>query len=137
MESFSRNAFISTFVSCTCNILAKYIYSYFYSFCVDSPVTISEHPRNQQVKLGGEAKLSVRASGTDIKYQWLRDDKSLANGALYQGSNSETLIIHKATSEDSLANFTCKISNKISTEKSFSASLDVSKWVILFSMHYY
>jgi hypothetical protein len=61
---------------------------------LQSPPTIVSQPQSAQVVLGAAASLTVSATGTDLSYQWLKNDGPIA------GATSSTFTLSSVTAAD-------------------------------------
>ena len=55
---------------------------------------ITGEPINQVICLGDTAKVSIKAAGTNLIYQWKKGSTALVNNTEYSGVNSDTLKIN-------------------------------------------
>lgn len=88
--------------------------------------TITGHPSNQSVAIGGTANFTVTATGDGtLGYQWQKNGANLTNGGHYSGCATATLTISSADSNDA-ANYRCVVSATCGSAISNAASLTVS-----------
>ncbi|MCI0411617.1 PQQ-dependent sugar dehydrogenase [bacterium] len=82
--------------------------------------SITTHPSNQTVTVGGSATFTVVASGTaPLSYQWQR------NNADISGATSASYTLNNAQLSDSGAQFRCVVTNSFGTATSNQAQLTV------------
>jgi glucose/arabinose dehydrogenase len=82
--------------------------------------TISVHPANQTVSVGGSATFTVQASGTPpLNYQWQR------NGFDIAGATASSVTVQSAQPSDDGALFRCVVSNAFGSVTSNAARLTV------------
>lgn len=64
-------------------------------------VEIRQHPESRVVSEGASTTMSARVetTGTNVVYQWLRNNEPLAEGATWQGTKSPVLTIKSARPE--------------------------------------
>ena len=91
--------------------------------------TILTHPSGQTSTVGGTAKFSVEANGSNLKYQWQYYDSSSGTWAnvtnsAYTGLTSATMSVPVTAGRNGLR-FRCKVSNSNGTVYSNSATLKV------------
>ena len=75
--------------------------------------------------------MTVRATGDNILYQWLKDGVDLSNDDRYHDTGTDTLHIVKVEKGDSKAHYRCHVKNETGDEFSRDAVLIVSKLVII------
>lgn len=75
---------------------------------VNSRAAIGSQPESRSICVGGTATFSVMASGSDLSFQWRKQDVPLANSAKYAGVNSPTLTISGATASEE-GFYTCRV----------------------------
>ena len=82
---------------------------------INPTATITTHPANQTVFVGGIAQFQVIASGTGLIYQWQEDDGSgyndLTSTGIYSGSSTNTLTISGVNASVQQNGYRCKTSN--------------------------
>jgi hypothetical protein len=87
------------------------------------PPTITQHPSNQSVSLGGTATFTVVAMGDPtLTYQWQKNQVNLTNGGHYSGVTTATLTVSSCDSSD-VANYRCVVTNPYGSATSNQASL--------------
>ncbi|MFO1500037.1 MAG: phage tail protein, partial [Verrucomicrobiota bacterium] len=67
---------------------------------VSEPITIIEQPRGGKFCFSGVATLSVKATGTGLTYQWLKNGTNLINGGNISGATNATLTIDSPSEAD-------------------------------------
>ncbi len=81
---------------------------------VNQKVNIQIHPANQSTCIGGNSGFYCGATGSGITYQWQVDDGSgfvnLINNSVYQGVNTEMLMISGITLAMNGYKFRCLVS---------------------------
>ncbi|NLE56879.1 MAG: hypothetical protein GX616_00850, partial [Planctomycetes bacterium] len=88
--------------------------------------TITQHPSNQTVAVGGTANFSVTATGYGtLTYQWQKNQVNLSNGGHYSGVTTATLTISNADSNDA-ASYRCVVTAGCGSVTSNSATLTVT-----------
>jgi hypothetical protein len=80
---------------------------------------ITKQPVSQTVVEGQSATFTIEATGTDITYQWRRDNQNIA------GATADSYTVFDATL-DSAAAYTCTVSNVAGSVTSSSATLTVT-----------
>ncbi len=91
-----------------------------------TPPTITAQPNGQTVPIGGTANFSVAANGTaPLGYFWRR------NGALIVGANASTYSTNNVRLVDSGAQFSCLVSNPVSSVISSNATLVVDPTLVV------
>ncbi|MFC2137883.1 immunoglobulin domain-containing protein, partial [Bacteroidota bacterium] len=85
---------------------------------INELVSITTHPTNDTVCVGGNANFSIVASGTDITYQWQK------NGVDTLGATNPTLVIDSAITTDE-ALYRCIVTNTCGSTQSNAANLEV------------
>ncbi|HSW43996.1 MAG TPA: immunoglobulin domain-containing protein, partial [Phycisphaerae bacterium] len=96
------------------------------------PPTITQHPSNQSVTVGGTATFTVVAGGdAPLSYQWQKNSVNVTNGGHYSGCTTATLTISNCDSNDA-ANYRCVVTNPYGTATSNQASLTVNSQPIVF-----
>jgi len=87
------------------------------------PPTITAHPSNQSVVLGGTAIFIVQAAGTaPLSYQWQKNSSDLANGGHYEGVTTDTLTVSIVDQAD-VASYRCRVTNAFGSATSNEAEL--------------
>ena len=87
---------------------------------------IEQQPESQQVGERESVTLTVKATGTNLKYQWSKDEMSLYDSDNISGVTEKILTIKKA-SVNLTGNYCCTASNDFSKDVSRSAFVDVGK----------
>ena len=87
---------------------------------------IEQQPESQQVGEREPVTLTVKATGTNLKYQWTKDYAPLHDSDNISGVTEEILTIKKA-SVYLRGNYRCTVSNDFSKDFSRSAFIDVGK----------
>jgi glucose/arabinose dehydrogenase len=83
--------------------------------------SITTHPANQTITVGGSATFTVVASGTDpLSYQWQRNSSNIS------GATSTSYTLNNAQLSDSGAQFRCVVTNSFGTATSNQAQLTVT-----------
>jgi hypothetical protein len=80
--------------------------------------TITQHPEDTQVAGNASSTFSVTASGSDVTYQWYKDNTLLI------GDTNSSLTIQNASTTDQ-GRYHCKVSNAYGTAPSNGAQLTV------------
>ncbi len=97
-------------------------------YCVPqpNPPTITQHPSNRAVNLGGSATFAVVATGgSPLDYQWQKNGSNLSDGGHYSGCTTATLTISSADTADA-ADYRCVVTNTYGTATSNAAALTVN-----------
>ncbi len=87
------------------------------------PPKIETSPQNQSVTEGSRVKFFVVASGTDLTYQWQKNNVNLTNKI------SDSLIIDSTTLDNNGSTYRCIVTNSAGQVISAAASLIVSKLI--------
>ena len=90
------------------------------SLDVNEAPVITSQPVDVQVNEGDNFTLSVGVTGTNLSYQWYKDNNALVDGGNVLGATTSTLSISSATSNDE-GWYYCEISNVCGNELSDSA----------------
>jgi uncharacterized protein (TIGR02145 family)/uncharacterized repeat protein (TIGR02543 family) len=85
-----------------------------------TPVSITQQPQPQIVRLGQTAIFTVSATGTNLQFQWQKDSTNLT------GQTSATFSIAAVTATDNGSSYRCIVSNSASTVTSTFANLTVA-----------
>jgi len=88
------------------------------------PVTLVREPSSLTLVSGSQVTLSVIAAGTLPSYQWLFNNKPI------EGATSSSYTIDTAT-ETNAGDYTCTVSNKISSKTTAAATLTLTPSVII------
>lgn len=81
---------------------------------------ITTHPQSQTISEGNSVTFTIVATGTDLKYRWLK------NGAALPGGQNATYTYASVPASWDGAKFTCKVSNSLDTIVSKEAILKVT-----------
>ncbi|MBN1983868.1 MAG: immunoglobulin domain-containing protein [Chitinivibrionales bacterium] len=81
--------------------------------------TIIDHPKDVQATEGGEATFSVSATGTDLMYQWLKNNVDII------GASKPSYSVKPVTKDDHGFKFKCRVYNSVCGEESKEACLIV------------
>jgi glucose/arabinose dehydrogenase len=91
------------------------------AFTANQAPTITTHPQDRTVSVGGSATFAVTASGTaPLRYQWQRD------GSDIPGATASSVTISNVTLDDDGATFRAVVSNNFGNATSNSATLNVT-----------
>jgi uncharacterized protein (TIGR02145 family)/uncharacterized repeat protein (TIGR02543 family) len=90
------------------------------------PVSITQQPQPQIIRLGQTASFTIAATGTNLQYQWQKDTTNLS------GQTGSTFSIAAVSATDNGASYRCIVSNSASTVTSTFANLTVA-----YSLTYY
>ncbi|MBN1984473.1 MAG: immunoglobulin domain-containing protein [Chitinivibrionales bacterium] len=85
----------------------------------EQPISITQQPRNDTVSVGQMAEFSVEALGTNMSYQWYKNDQAVASGIMAHLSIDPVVI------GDNQARFYCTITNPLGKVSSSVALLSV------------
>jgi len=95
------------------------------AFTLADATTITQHPANQLVELGGTATFSVAASGGgSFTYQWQKNQANLSNGGHYSGCATATLTVTNADANDEAA-YRCVVTSECGSATSNEATLNL------------
>lgn len=95
------------------------------------PPTISQHPANQTVPVGGIATFTVQAVGdAPLSYQWQKDTVDLSEGGKVSGVNTTTLQIANVDASDQGA-YRCVVTNAYGSATSNAATLTITVGVFM------
>ncbi|MCF8226739.1 MAG: immunoglobulin domain-containing protein [Bacteroidales bacterium] len=89
-------------------------------------VSISVHPQDKLLCTGEDLSLSVTASGSNLTYQWKKDNVDIA------GENSDTYTKLSVTTAD-IGNYTCYVGGTCSPTESNSATVEVDAPIVITS----
>jgi len=93
---------------------------------VNTPPSITSQPASLTNGFGTTATFSVRATGTGLTYQWLRNGTNLTDGGNVSGATTATLTLANVTSSDASTNYTVLVSGTCNPPATSSAAtLDV------------
>ena len=87
-------------------------------------------PKEQSVTPGIVATFSVKATGDDLEFQWMKDCEHLHDGSKYHGTNTDTLDIKNVEKSDKGC-YQCRIKNN-GKEIPTGAELTVGRFVVEF-----
>ena len=90
-----------------------------------SPIKIITPPENVGVAPFQTASMSVVATGTDITYQWRRNDVNLINNSNVSGVTSPNLTFASVTSSDTASNYNVVVYGDCAPVVSANASLSL------------
>lgn len=85
---------------------------------------ISTNPESKTVSEGQPVTFSVKATGTDLKYQWQKNSSDIT------GATTNTYTIASTAFTDSGTTFICIVFNNADTVKSTAATLAVTKSIV-------
>jgi hypothetical protein len=88
--------------------------------------SITTQPSSTSACEGGNASLTVAASGTTPTFQWRRGTTNLVNGGTISGATSPTLTITGVVAGDAASNYNCVITNACGNVTTNNATLTVS-----------
>ncbi len=88
------------------------------------PPVIKTQPKNQNVKSGAKAKLSVKASGKNIAYQWYERANADSEWKAVSGGNKNTLNVVASKANDG-HQYYCYLKNADGEAKSVTVTLTV------------
>lgn len=90
-----------------------------------TPASISANPAPLTLCAGQTAVFNVTATGTNITYQWKRNNVNVTNGGTISGATSNQLTITGVTAGNA-GTYTCQVSNSCATPTSAGALLTVN-----------
>lgn len=96
----------------------------------DAPTIISQSPATMSGCIGSTVFLSVEATGSELTYQWTRNNVDLTESSTYSNVNSPTLQVAIGANFNT-ANFRCRITSTCSSVTSNAISLSRSSPVII------
>lgn len=85
---------------------------------IAGPPAITSHPQSATVEMGGTIRLSVTAEGSDLTYQWERNDVPLT------GATSAALTITSASASDAGV-YRCAVTSACGNVTSASAAITI------------
>lgn len=88
------------------------------NWIASSAPKITSNPMSKEVNVGGSLTLTVAATGTNLKYEWKKDNQYLS------GKTSSTLTIPSVTSNDA-GSYVCEVSNSLGKVTSTPAKITV------------
>lgn len=91
---------------------------------IEAPVIISQ-PQDVTVKAGETATFTVEATGTDLTYQWQKDDQRGEGFKNYDGKNRASCITGNVGESCNGFQYRCIVSNSAGSVTSDSATLTV------------
>ncbi len=105
------------------------------SLIVYTASAVTFQPQNSTICQGASTSFFILASGSNLSYQWMVNQGSgfvaVANGGVYSGATSSTLIITAATAGMSGYIYQCVVSNsKCTSASSNSATLTVNPTLV-------
>ncbi|MCR5148640.1 MAG: immunoglobulin domain-containing protein [Eubacterium sp.] len=86
---------------------------------------ITTQPANKSVSVGGTAKFTVKATGTDLSYQWQVYENGAWTDATLTGAKTATLTVVKAKKTMSGTKYRCKVTNRTVTVCTKTVTLTV------------
>ena len=102
--------------------------SYYFLVCFQQPTILEVVPNKQSVATGTKVKFSVKATGDDLCFQWMKDCQDLQDGSKCRGTTTHTLQIKDVEKSDN-GSYQCFVKNVVGKEMSEEADLAVSKLV--------
>lgn len=97
---------------------------------VGTPVNITSNPVSVNSCTGSIAYYTVTATGSYLKYHWMKDGTPLMDGGKITGVKTSTLTINGIVPADN-GNYSCRVTNSCNNQVSSSASLIVSEAAII------
>ena len=97
---------------------------------IGAPVNITSNPSSISICTGSVANFTVVVTGSNLIYQWQKDNVSISNGGTISGANSATLTINGVVAGDA-GSYKCIVSNSCNTQTSTSATLTISQTAII------
>jgi hypothetical protein len=98
--------------------------------CGSAPPRISSQPASQTVVVGQRGSFSVTATGSDLKYEWLKGETKIS------GANAATYTTPAATGADNGSEFRAIVSNSGGLVISTVASLTVNPATDVLTYHF-
>ncbi len=96
------------------------------ALALKTATTITQHPANASVVVGGTTNFTVVATGDGtLTYQWQKNQANLNNGGHYSGCTTATLTISNADTNDA-ASYRCVVTAGCGSSTSFQGALTVS-----------
>ena len=92
---------------------------------VTIPASISDDPDALTLCAGATATFNVTAAGTNITYQWKRNNVNVTNGGGISGATTNQLTITNVAAGNA-GTYTCQVSNTCATPTSAGALLTVN-----------
>lgn len=92
---------------------------------VTTPASISDDPAALTLCAGATATFNVTAAGTNITYQWKRNNVNVTNGGGISGATTNQLTITSVAAGNA-GTYTCQVSNTCATPTSAGALLTVN-----------
>jgi len=100
------------------------------STAAPAPPTITTQPASTVAASGGSARLSVVATGSNLKYQWRKNGRNLPNGANISGADSASLTIGNFADTDAGVYNVAIFDTSGNSVVSANASVNLSKFDI-------
>lgn len=96
---------------------------------INTVPTIGTPPTAKSVKQGQTATFSVTATGSNLTYQWRKDDIDLVDGGNISGATTATLVLLNVSTAD-IGNYSVVVSNAAGQKTSTPVSLNVEVVVV-------
>ena len=92
------------------------------------PPNVIQHPKDQQIPTGADAKFCIKAEGDHLKYQWQKNGSYVCDDSTHKGAATNTLTICQVKESD-VGHYKCVVKNevKVDGEVSEEAQLTVCK----------
>ncbi len=96
---------------------------------VNTVPAIGTPPAAQSVKQGQTATFSVTATGSNLTYQWRKDDVDLVDGGNISGATTATLVLLNVTTAD-IGSYSVVVSNAAGQKTSTPVTLNVEVVIV-------
>lgn len=96
---------------------------------INTVPAIGTPPTAQSVKQGQTATFTVTATGSNLTYQWRKDDVDLVDGGNISGATTATLVLLNASTAD-IGNYSVVVSNAAGQKTSTPVTLNVEVVVV-------
>ena len=83
--------------------------------------SITTQPTAQTICSSQSTSFTISATGSNLSYQWQKNNVNISDGVIYSGSTTTTLTITAATSAEA-ANYTCIVSGSCSPSVTSAAA---------------
>jgi gliding motility-associated-like protein len=96
----------------------------FFNLILNTATAITTEPSNKQACILDTVAMSVKATGSNLVYQWRKGNVNLVNGLKFSGVDRDTLIINGFSLSDTASNYNVIVSGSCSlSDTSVMASL--------------
>jgi len=95
-----------------------------YIYCTSFPEIITQPISQEDVTLGTDITFNIVAEGTNLTYQWRKNELNLSNGGNINGATTSELLITSVTAYD-IGTYDCKVTGDCGSTISNDALLSI------------